>query len=53
MVLDMNWISVNSVYIGCKETIIFIHAYVTTQDGVVLTLLEGIVSVIHCPFEKN
>lgn len=51
MVLGMDSLSSNLVYISCKENTIFIPVEAITPYEVISTLLEGIVCVIHYLFE--
>lgn len=53
MVLGMDLLSANLVYISLIEKAIFIHVKVTMLDDVIPTLLEGAVSMINYFFEHN
>lgn len=52
-ILGMDWLSVNSVYIGCREKVIFIPTDEAISNDVVTTLLEGMVSMVSCLFEQE
>ncbi|XP_058754444.1 uncharacterized protein LOC131627621 [Vicia villosa] len=41
VILGMDWLSPNSVYIGCKEKAIFIPAKETSSDDAITKLIEG------------
>ncbi|XP_058775799.1 uncharacterized protein LOC131650075 [Vicia villosa] len=41
VILGMDWLSLNSVYIGCKEKAIFIPAEETSSDDAIAKLIEG------------
>ncbi|XP_058783317.1 uncharacterized protein LOC131657993 [Vicia villosa] len=42
VILGMDWLSLNSVYIGCKEKTIFIPAEETSSDDAITKLVEAI-----------
>ncbi|XP_058741758.1 uncharacterized protein LOC131614149 [Vicia villosa] len=46
VILGMDWLSLNSVYIGCKEKAIFIPTEETTSDDSITKLIEGTFEVI-------
>ncbi|XP_058756484.1 uncharacterized protein LOC131629722 [Vicia villosa] len=53
VVLGMDWLSANSVYIGCKEKAIFIPAEETTPTDAIEHLLEGTVNMINYLFAQG
>lgn len=53
VVLGMDWISNNSMYIGCQEKVIYISTKETTLNGGITTLLEGTVSMTNLLFEQK
>ncbi|XP_058733304.1 uncharacterized protein LOC131604906 [Vicia villosa] len=53
VVLGMDWLLANSVYIGCKEKAIFIPAEETTPTEAIERLLEGTVNVINYLFAQD
>ncbi|XP_058756482.1 uncharacterized protein LOC131629719 [Vicia villosa] len=53
VVLGMDWLSANSVYIGCKEKTIFIPAEETTPTDAIEHLLEGTVNMINYLFAQG
>ncbi|XP_058760960.1 uncharacterized protein LOC131634320 [Vicia villosa] len=53
VVLGMDWLSANSVYIGCKERAIFIPAEETTPIDAIEHLLEGTVNMINYLFAQE
>ncbi|XP_058726523.1 uncharacterized protein LOC131597879 [Vicia villosa] len=53
VVLGMDWLSANSVYIGCKEKAIFIPAEETTPTDAIEHLLEGTVNMINYLFAQE
>ncbi|XP_058764551.1 uncharacterized protein LOC131638010 [Vicia villosa] len=53
VVLGMDWLSANSVYIGCKEKSIFIPARETTPTSAIEHLFEGTVNIINYLFTQE
>ncbi|XP_050892456.1 uncharacterized protein LOC127097998 [Lathyrus oleraceus] len=53
VVLGMNWISSNSVFIGCEEKVIIIASKEATPKDVLTTILEGKVGMVNFLFEKE
>ncbi|XP_058775619.1 uncharacterized protein LOC131649895 [Vicia villosa] len=53
VVLGMDWLSANSVYIGCKEKAIFIPAEETTSTDAIEHLLEGTINMINYLFAQE
>ncbi|XP_058775460.1 uncharacterized protein LOC131649719 [Vicia villosa] len=53
VVLSMEWLSANSVYIGCKEKAIFIPAGETAPIEAIEHLLEGTVNMINYLFAQE
>lgn len=53
MVLGTNWLSSNSVFIGCEEKLIIIPSSETTLKDVLTTILEGVVDMVNFLFEKE
>ncbi|XP_058784742.1 uncharacterized protein LOC131659586 [Vicia villosa] len=53
VVLGMDWLSANSVYIGCKEKAIFIPTEETTPTDAIEHLLEGTVNMINYLFAQE
>lgn len=53
VVLGMDWLSYNYVYIGYKEKSIFIPAKEETLNDVITSLLEDTINMIHCHFEQD
>ncbi|XP_058760196.1 uncharacterized protein LOC131633499 [Vicia villosa] len=53
VVLGMDWLSANSVYIDCKEKAIFIPAEETTPTDAIKHLLEGTVNMINYLFVQE
>ncbi|XP_058776820.1 uncharacterized protein LOC131651171 [Vicia villosa] len=53
VVLGMDWLSANSVYIGCKEKAIFIPAEETTSTEAIERLLEDTVNMINYLFAQE
>ncbi|XP_058775479.1 uncharacterized protein LOC131649738 [Vicia villosa] len=53
VVLGMDWLTDNSVYIGCKEKAIFIPAEETTPTDAIEHLLEGTVNMINYLFAQE
>ncbi|XP_050902871.1 uncharacterized protein LOC127115336 [Lathyrus oleraceus] len=53
VVLGMDWLTVNSVFIGCKEKLIIIPYSEVTPKDVLTTILEGTVGMVNFLFEKE
>ncbi|XP_058746374.1 uncharacterized protein LOC131619278 [Vicia villosa] len=53
VVLGMDWLSANSVYIGCKEKTIFILAVETTSTDAIEHLLEGTINMVNYLFTQE
>ena len=53
VVLGMDWISANSVFIGCEEKLIIIPSKEATPRDVLTTILEGTVGMVNFLFEKE
>ncbi|XP_058746758.1 uncharacterized protein LOC131619708 [Vicia villosa] len=53
VILDMDWLSNNSVYIGCKEKAIFIPAKETTSIDVIGNLIKGTVKLVNYLFAQE
>ncbi|XP_058726182.1 uncharacterized protein LOC131597504 [Vicia villosa] len=53
VILGMDWLSLNSVYIGCKEKAIFIPAEETSSDDAITKLIEGTISVVNYLFSQE
>ena len=53
VVLGMDWLSANSVFIGCEEKLIIIPSDEATPKDVLTTILEGTVGMINFLFEKE
>ncbi|XP_058726825.1 uncharacterized protein LOC131598218 [Vicia villosa] len=53
VILGMDWLSLNSVYIGCKEKAIFIPAKETSSDDAITKLIEGTISVVNYLFSQE
>ncbi|XP_050877280.1 uncharacterized protein LOC127081032 [Lathyrus oleraceus] len=53
VVLGMDWISTNSVFIGCEEKLIIISSSEATPKDVLTTILESIVGMVNFLFEKE
>ncbi|XP_058767821.1 uncharacterized protein LOC131641531 [Vicia villosa] len=53
VVLGTDWLSANSVYIGCKEKAIFIPAEETTSTDAIEHLLEGTINTINYLFTQE
>lgn len=51
--MGMDWLSANSVYIGCKDRTIFIPGETAITDDLMSTILEGAVSMINCLYEQD
>ncbi|XP_050890243.1 uncharacterized protein LOC127095618 [Lathyrus oleraceus] len=53
VVLGMDWVSANSVFIGCKENLIIIPSSEATPKDVVNTILECTVGMVNFLFENK
>src|SRR3954470_16380134 len=53
VILGMDWLSPNSVYIGCKEKAIFIPAEETSSDDAITKLIEGTISAVNYLFSRE
>ncbi|XP_050902833.1 uncharacterized protein LOC127115299 [Lathyrus oleraceus] len=53
VVLGMDWLSANSVFIGCEEKLIIIPSSEATPKDVLTTILEGTVGMVHFLFENE
>ena len=53
VVLGMDWLSANSVFIGCEEKLIIIPSREATPKDVLTTILEGTVGMVNFLFEKE
>ncbi|XP_050877002.1 uncharacterized protein LOC127080744 [Lathyrus oleraceus] len=53
VVLGMDWLSSNSVFIGCEEKLIIIPSSEATPKDVLTTILEGTVGMVNFLFEKE
>ncbi|XP_050890869.1 uncharacterized protein LOC127096325 [Lathyrus oleraceus] len=53
VVLGMDWLSANSVFIGCEEKLIIIVSSEATPKDVLTTILEGTVGMVNFLFEKE
>ena len=53
VVLGMDWLSANSVFIGCEEKLIIIPPIEAPPKDVLSTILEGTVGMINFLFEKE
>ncbi|XP_050908644.1 uncharacterized protein LOC127122336 [Lathyrus oleraceus] len=53
MVLGMDWLSANSVFIGCEKKLIVIPSSEVTLKDVLTTILEGTVGMVNFLFEKE
>src|SRR4051812_22559778 len=53
VILGMDWLSLNSVYIGCKEKAIFIPAEETSSDDAITKLIEGTISTVNYLFSQE
>ncbi|XP_050919253.1 uncharacterized protein LOC127136776 [Lathyrus oleraceus] len=53
VVLGMDWLSANSVFIGCEEKLIIIPSSETTPKDVLTTILEGTVGMVNFLFENE
>ncbi|XP_050878483.1 uncharacterized protein LOC127082290 [Lathyrus oleraceus] len=53
VVLGMDWISANSVFIGCEEKLISIPSSEATPKDVLTTIMEDTVGMVNFLFEKE
>ncbi|XP_058775979.1 uncharacterized protein LOC131650280 [Vicia villosa] len=53
VILGMDWLSLNSVYIGCKEKAIFIPAEETSSDDAITKLIEGTINAVNYLFSQE
>ncbi|XP_058753454.1 uncharacterized protein LOC131626636 [Vicia villosa] len=53
VILGMDWLSLNSVYIGCKEKAIFIPAEETSSDYAITRLIERTISSVNYLFSHE
>ncbi|XP_050889913.1 uncharacterized protein LOC127095242 [Lathyrus oleraceus] len=53
VVLGMDWLSANSVFIGCEEKLIIIPSSEDTPKDVLTTILEGTVGMVNFLFENE
>ncbi|XP_050885784.1 uncharacterized protein LOC127091246 [Lathyrus oleraceus] len=53
VVLGTDWLSANSVFIGCEEKLIMIPYSEATPKDVLTTILEGTVDMVNFLFEKE
>ncbi|XP_050918536.1 uncharacterized protein LOC127135962 [Lathyrus oleraceus] len=53
VVLGMDWLSANSVFIGCEEKLIIIPSSEATPKDVLTTILEGTVGMVNFLFENE
>src|SRR4051812_28990007 len=53
VVLGMDWLSANSVYIGCKEKAIFTPAEETAPIDAIGNLIEGTINLISCLYVQE
>ncbi|XP_058766746.1 uncharacterized protein LOC131640358 [Vicia villosa] len=53
VILGMDWLSLNSVYIGCKEKAIFIPAKETSSDDAITKLIEGTIGAVNYLFSQE
>ncbi|XP_050876954.1 uncharacterized protein LOC127080688 [Lathyrus oleraceus] len=53
VVLGMDWLSANSVFIGCEEKLITIPSSEANPKDVLTTILEGTVGMVSFLFEKE
>ncbi|XP_050887401.1 uncharacterized protein LOC127092541 [Lathyrus oleraceus] len=51
--LGMDWLSANSVFIGCEEKLIIIPSNEATPKDVLATILEGTVGMVNFLFENE
>ncbi|XP_058726130.1 uncharacterized protein LOC131597449 [Vicia villosa] len=53
VILGMDWLSLNLVYIGCKEKAIFIPAEETSSDDAITKLVEGTINPVNYLFSQE
>ncbi|XP_050916466.1 uncharacterized protein LOC127131597 [Lathyrus oleraceus] len=53
VVLGMDWLPANSVFIGCEDKLIIIPSNETTSRDILTIILEGTVGVVNFLFEKE
>ncbi|XP_050890022.1 uncharacterized protein LOC127095362 [Lathyrus oleraceus] len=53
VVSGMDWLSANSVFIGCEEKLIIIPSSEATPKDVLTTILEGTVGMVNFLFENE
>ncbi|XP_058750199.1 uncharacterized protein LOC131623219 [Vicia villosa] len=53
VILGMDWLSLNSMYIGCKEKTIFVPAEETSSDDAITKLIEGTTSAVNYLFSQE
>ncbi|PNX98730.1 retrotransposon protein, partial [Trifolium pratense] len=53
VILGMDWLSANSVYLGCKEKVVFVPPENMTTGEVIAKLLENAHQMIQCLFDKD
>ncbi|XP_050919676.1 uncharacterized protein LOC127137246 [Lathyrus oleraceus] len=53
VVLGMDWLSANSVFIGCEEKLIIIPSSEATPKYVLTTILEGTVDMVNFLFQNE
>ncbi|XP_050915463.1 uncharacterized protein LOC127130513 [Lathyrus oleraceus] len=53
VVLGMDWLSANLVFIGCEEKLIIIQSSEATPKDVLTTILEGMVGMVNFLFENE
>ncbi|XP_050876991.1 uncharacterized protein LOC127080737 [Lathyrus oleraceus] len=53
VVLGMDWLSANSVFIGCEYKLLIIPSSKATPKDVLTTILEGTVGMVNFLFEKE
>ena len=53
VVLGIDWLSANSVFIGCEDKLIIIPSDEVTPKDVLTTILEGTVGMVNFLFERE
>lgn len=53
VVLGIDWLSTNSVFIGCEEKVIIIPTNEATPKDVTTTILESKIGMVNCLFERE
>ncbi|XP_050878129.1 uncharacterized protein LOC127081945 [Lathyrus oleraceus] len=53
VVLGMDWLSANSLFIGCEKKLIIIPSSEATPKDVLTTILEGMVGMVNFLFENE